>query len=110
MTSMASGYYLNDRELAARLGVSYRTVHNWRANDPSRLPRATNIGSAKGPRWRTSIKDLDAFMEERATLGQSIKRREAVLNTEPSLNQTEKVRRVEDRIKRTMKKKEQQYE
>lgn len=63
---MAVEIWMTDKEVAARLGISMRTLQNWRSNEPERLPPASNIGRPSGrPLWRFRQGDVEDFLRER---------------------------------------------
>lgn len=63
---MAVDVWLTDKETAMRLGIKLRTLQNWRANEPDRLPPASNIGREGGRNlWRFKQSDVDEFLRGR---------------------------------------------
>lgn len=63
---MARNTWLTDKETAFQLGISLRTLQNWRSNEPDRLPPASNIGREGGrPLWRFKQSDVDEFLRLR---------------------------------------------
>lgn len=63
---MSGDIWLTDKETALRLGIKLRTLQNWRANEPDRLPPASNLGRDGGrPLWRFKESDVDEFLRGR---------------------------------------------
>lgn len=95
---MAVDVWLTDKETAVRLGISLRTLQNWRANEPERLPPASNIGRTGGrPLWRFRQADVESFLRERV-----VRKRRQKGETSPLAGEVE--RRAEARaIKETLK-------
>lgn len=54
--------WLSLSDLASYLGVSCKTLRNWKSKDPGKLPPSVSVGSGKYDKLRFDVAEVDAWL------------------------------------------------
>lgn len=60
---MTERRYLSMKDLAEYIGLSFKTLRNWKCTDPGKLPPHVSLPSGgKYDKWRFEVSEVDAWM------------------------------------------------